>query len=136
MDALALLVELESRGVEVWVEGNRLRFQPAEQVTPDLLAELRRCKASLLVLIEDPLPPPGDPRRLPSVLIAAAQTQGARLVLEDDRIRVAPAARASRELTALVEKHQGDLIRYYAAELTPRLAEQPALPGMKPRALP
>ena len=41
--------ELESRGIELWVEAERLRYRAAkEQVTPAFLAELKARKDELM----------------------------------------------------------------------------------------
>jgi len=81
---------------------------------------------------DDPLPPAGDPRRIPSELLAEADRAGARIVLERGRLRVAPTARAPEALAARVEAHQADLIRYYRAVLTPARSSQPAAPRLLP----
>ena len=46
-----VLAELKRRGVEVAVEGDRLRFRPQAAVTTDLRAALVQHKAELLTLI-------------------------------------------------------------------------------------
>ena len=51
MGPAEVLAELARRGVEVAVEGNRLRFRPQEAVTPDLLAALIEHKPDLIRLL-------------------------------------------------------------------------------------
>ena len=51
MGPTELLAELTRRGVEITVEGDRLRFRPQDAVTADLRAELVEHKANLLRLI-------------------------------------------------------------------------------------
>ncbi len=45
MTATEIFEELERRGVELVVAGDRLRFRPREAVSPELLAALARHKA-------------------------------------------------------------------------------------------
>ena len=53
MNATArLLTELETLGVVLAADGDRLRFHPRGKVTPDLLAQLRDCKAELLSMLQ------------------------------------------------------------------------------------
>ena len=58
---LDIVKELQARGVELRVEGERLRFRPADRVTPDLLARLREQKPALLAFLRP------DPRDDPDV---------------------------------------------------------------------
>lgn len=51
MGAEALIHKLATLGVELRADGDRLLFRPADQVTPDLLAELRARKAELLAAL-------------------------------------------------------------------------------------
>jgi hypothetical protein len=46
-----LLAELTRRGVEVAVDGDRLRFRPQDAVTPDLRAALIKHKTDLIRLL-------------------------------------------------------------------------------------
>jgi hypothetical protein len=46
-----LLAELTRRGVEIAVEGDRLRFRPQDAVTPDLRAALIEHKTDLIRLL-------------------------------------------------------------------------------------
>ncbi len=48
MTATALLVELGELGVEVWAEGDRLRYRPRSAVDAQLLERLAANKAALL----------------------------------------------------------------------------------------
>jgi len=48
-----VLAELARRGVEVAVDGDRLRFRPQGAVTPDLRAALAEHKADLIRLLGD-----------------------------------------------------------------------------------
>jgi hypothetical protein len=52
MDAATLLRVLHARGVEVVAAGDRIRFGPADLVTPDQRDDLRRLKPTLLPLLE------------------------------------------------------------------------------------
>ena len=52
MSAKALLEELRGRGVELVMEGERLRYRPTSSVTPELLDRLKEYKPSLLKLLE------------------------------------------------------------------------------------
>ena len=52
MSAKALLEELRGRGVELVMEGERLRYRPTSSVTPELLDRLKENKPSLLKLLE------------------------------------------------------------------------------------
>ncbi len=53
MGPTELLAELTRRGVEIAVEGGRLRFRPQDAVTPDLRAALVEHKADVLDLLGD-----------------------------------------------------------------------------------
>ncbi|MBM3946420.1 MAG: hypothetical protein FJ315_03330 [SAR202 cluster bacterium] len=55
-DATELLVLLRSKGIEVQADGNRLRFRPADALTPDELELLRAHKAEIIRLLTTPLP--------------------------------------------------------------------------------
>jgi hypothetical protein len=52
MGATDVLTELERRGVELAVEGDRLRFRPRDAVPPELRAAMAAHKADLLRLVE------------------------------------------------------------------------------------
>lgn len=47
-----LLTDLQALGVVLAADGDRLRFHPRGKVTPDLLAQLRDCKAELLSMLQ------------------------------------------------------------------------------------
>lgn len=71
MTAEALVIALDRLGVELVADGDVLRYRPRERVTPALLVELRRHKATLLAVlgpgeVEGALPPanPPEPVRL------------------------------------------------------------------------
>jgi hypothetical protein len=49
--ALALIRQLQAEGFHFAVEGDRLRIRPADRVSLELQAELRRAKPELLVLL-------------------------------------------------------------------------------------
>ena len=49
--ALPLLLRLEDEGIEIAVEGDRLRVRQTARLTPELLAEMRQHKPALLLLI-------------------------------------------------------------------------------------
>lgn len=51
MGAESVLAELRSCGVELRVAGDRLRFRPAEAVSPELLDKLRTYKPEVLRLL-------------------------------------------------------------------------------------
>jgi hypothetical protein len=51
MGAPEVLAELSRRGVEVTIEGDRIRFRPQGAVTPDLRAALVEHKADLIRLL-------------------------------------------------------------------------------------
>ena len=53
MGPTELLAELTRRGVEVAVDGDRLRFRPQSAVTPDLRAALIEHKPGLIRLLAD-----------------------------------------------------------------------------------
>jgi non-ribosomal peptide synthetase component F/thioesterase domain-containing protein len=51
-----LLDELAARGVELWLEGDRIRYRgPAGAMPPPLLAQLRECRPGLLVHLREQL---------------------------------------------------------------------------------
>ena len=52
MSALALLDELRHRGVQIWAEGNYLRYKPRSGVDPELLERLATHKAELLEMLD------------------------------------------------------------------------------------
>lgn len=58
--AIDLLNELAALGIEVRARENRLRFRPADAVSPELLERMRDQKPALLALLA--LDPQGDPR--------------------------------------------------------------------------
>jgi hypothetical protein len=47
----ALLADLAARGIELQARGGRLRFRPADAVTPDLARRLKYHKDELLALL-------------------------------------------------------------------------------------
>lgn len=49
--AVALLNELERRGVEFCAAGDRLRYRPIKAVSPEFLSRLRKHKAELLTIL-------------------------------------------------------------------------------------
>ena len=54
MSVAALLRELASRGVELWVEGDRLRYRsPQNVLNPALLADLKERKAEILRFLKE-----------------------------------------------------------------------------------
>ena len=50
MLAVALLRELAEVNVKVWVEGDEIIYEPADAVSPDLLARMRDEKSGLMAL--------------------------------------------------------------------------------------
>ncbi len=76
MTATALLEEIRLLGVDVQVNGDRLRLRPACRLTPEFVEKLRACKPELLAVLRreerhdservGPWQPPGNPRRCPS----------------------------------------------------------------------
>jgi len=53
MTAAEFVAELQARGIRVWAEGERLRYDaPAGGLTPDLRDQLRARKAALLEYFE------------------------------------------------------------------------------------
>ena len=55
MNAAAVLEKLDELGVKVWVEGEKLHFQPASIVPRELLDEMKREKPVLLELVTKPV---------------------------------------------------------------------------------
>ena len=51
MLAMELYQTLNNDGVQLWAEGEKLRFAPKEKITPLLLAELKANKSELLILL-------------------------------------------------------------------------------------
>ncbi len=49
----ALLDELGRHGIELRAEGDRLRYRPADAISPGLLTQLRVHKAELLAILSD-----------------------------------------------------------------------------------
>jgi len=58
MLAIELYQTLNNDGVQLWAEGEKLRFAPKEKITPFLLAELKANKNELLSLLAANDPPP------------------------------------------------------------------------------
>lgn len=59
MTARDLLRDLQSRGVKLEAEGDRLRWRaPAEVMTPAVLETLRQRKAEILEILTEPRPTP------------------------------------------------------------------------------
>jgi hypothetical protein len=54
--AVALVARLRARGVELVPAGDRLRFRPADALTPAELATLRELKREVLTLLTAPPP--------------------------------------------------------------------------------
>jgi len=53
MSLMDYVTKLEAKGIELWVEGERLRYRaPKEQMTPALLAELKQFKNELLPILK------------------------------------------------------------------------------------
>lgn len=68
MTAVDLVAKVEALGARVWRLGDRLRVVPAGRLTPDLRAELSRCKADLLAVLPEA---PPEIAALPAVALAA-----------------------------------------------------------------
>ncbi len=51
MQALRVLSEVRRRNVKLWAAGDRLRFSPANALTPELLEELRQHKEDILSIL-------------------------------------------------------------------------------------
>ena len=51
MTATEIIRDLQSRGVELRAEGDRLRFRPKEAVTPDLIKILKQHKAEIIAAV-------------------------------------------------------------------------------------
>lgn len=60
MNAPELFVSLTERGIQLLVDGDRLRYYPRSALTPELLGELRRQKSELLNLLAPPVIPSRD----------------------------------------------------------------------------
>jgi len=54
MTAAALISELRALGIELIPAGDRIRYRPASAVPPELVAQLRACKAEVLALLAPP----------------------------------------------------------------------------------
>lgn len=65
--AIDLLAELRERGIELAVDGERLRFRPVEAVPPELRARMSRLKPELIALLapRTPTPAPENPEEPP-----------------------------------------------------------------------
>jgi hypothetical protein len=53
MNASAILDHLASRGVEVSVVGDKLRFRPASKMSPDLVETVRRHKPAIVARLRE-----------------------------------------------------------------------------------
>ena len=54
MTPFYLLQQLKSRGVDLWVEGETLRYQgPAEALTPDVMDTLKKMKSTLMQVLQN-----------------------------------------------------------------------------------
>ena len=53
MDAVGVLHRLEILGINLEVNGDKLRFQPASKVPPDLLEQMRQHKPAIMGLLHD-----------------------------------------------------------------------------------
>ena len=73
MLALELYQTLNNNGVQLWAEGNKLRFAPKAKITPFLLAELKANKSELLLLLAANDPHPKG--EIKPVLEVAAQSE-------------------------------------------------------------
>ena len=78
MPAAELLAALTARGVALQAAGDKLRFAPADAVTPELRDELRHHKAELLALLAKRPP-------LPTITLRATPLDSARARLADYR---------------------------------------------------
>ena len=68
MLAIDLYQTLNNEGVQLWAEGDKLRFAPKEKITPILLAELKAHKSELITLLATkPHPPMEDGQHSPTV---------------------------------------------------------------------
>ncbi|MBK6758827.1 MAG: hypothetical protein IPG70_15055 [Moraxellaceae bacterium] len=68
MLAIDLYQTLNNEGVQLWAEGDKLRFAPKEKITPFLLAELKANKNELITLLATkPHPPMEDGQHSPTV---------------------------------------------------------------------
>src|SRR6476659_7053322 len=53
MSSIDYLNALAARGIELWTDGGKLQYKaPKEAITPELLAELKANKATLVELLE------------------------------------------------------------------------------------
>lgn len=53
-EALRLLHELKSRGLELQPAGDRIRYRPIEAMTPELAEQVKARKAEILALLASP----------------------------------------------------------------------------------
>ena len=54
MTPFTLLQQLKSNGVDLWVEGNALRYQgPADALTPDIMEILKQMKPTIMQLLQN-----------------------------------------------------------------------------------
>ena len=84
--ATALLVELTNRGIQLAANGGRLRYRPAEAVSPELRADLLRHKQDLLAMVQHLAVPPlptGTWGRCASALVSSVRDDARRLDLRE-----------------------------------------------------
>jgi hypothetical protein len=60
MEAIEILSTLRNLGITAQANGNKLAMTPGSKVPPELVPEIRRCKAEILNLICQPEEPAGD----------------------------------------------------------------------------
>lgn len=61
MTAAAVLAEVRSRGARAFRRGDKLRLEPFEALTPDLIARARAVRDELLALVSEPPPETTEP---------------------------------------------------------------------------
>ena len=111
-----LVGRARNAGLELIDIGATLRVCGPEPLPAALLEALRESKCDILEYLRcqpDPLPPEGDPRRVPIELIDQVWRAGGLLVLSGDRVRAVPRddtqASLTPELLKAVEAHQAGL---------------------------
>ena len=110
--AAALLDQLERLGVAARADGDVLRLRPVSLLPADILADLRTHKAEVLALLTAPAndrPPSPVPTDAAGLLAHVRDVLHCRVMLDGDRVMIAPTWCCSPPIVAAALAMVGEL---------------------------